>query len=94
MLENNPGLEQIVYDFLSQKRYTGRESFPKAMSTMVFNPIMSGMKAFGSAAAAMPSDLMDGIGKMGSAASNMLKVYSLNLCDIYIFLFKKTGKSS
>jgi hypothetical protein len=45
------------------------------MSTMLFNnPIVSGVKAFGNAAASMPSDLMDGIGK---AATNMLKVDNL-----------------
>lgn len=76
LLAANPGLEQIVFDFLSQKNYTGKESFPKTMSTM-FNPIVSGVKAFGNAAASMPSDLIDGIGKMGSelnrAAGNILK---------------------
>uniref|UniRef100_A0A183C4E6 Sorting nexin-13 n=1 Tax=Globodera pallida TaxID=36090 RepID=A0A183C4E6_GLOPA len=60
LLAANPGLEPLVFDFLTQKR----------------------VKAFGSAAVAMPSDLMDGIGKMGSelnrAASNVFKGASVN----------------
>ncbi|KAL3124089.1 hypothetical protein niasHT_004678 [Heterodera trifolii] len=73
----NPGLEQLVFDFLTQKMYGGdKEGLSGAMNTML-NPLMSGVKAFGTAAAAMPSDLIEGIGKMGSelnkAASNVFK---------------------
>ncbi|KAL7076984.1 hypothetical protein ACQ4LE_003672 [Meloidogyne hapla] len=77
VLSENPGLEKLIFDFLSQKTYSGKESFnPKAMGKAMFNPIFRGVRAFGSAAAAVPSDLIDGIGKMGSelnrAASQIL----------------------
>uniref|UniRef100_A0A914I4D0 Sorting nexin-13 n=1 Tax=Globodera rostochiensis TaxID=31243 RepID=A0A914I4D0_GLORO len=82
LLTANPGLEPLVFDFLTQKRYNGgKEGLPAAMNT-VLNPLMNGVKAFGSAAVAMPSDLIDGIGKMGSelnrAASNVFKGASVN----------------
>uniref|UniRef100_A0A914N6X4 Sorting nexin-13 n=1 Tax=Meloidogyne incognita TaxID=6306 RepID=A0A914N6X4_MELIC len=68
VLSENPGLENLIFEFLSQKNYSANESFinPKAMGKAMFNPIFRGVKAFGNAAAAVPSDLIDGIGKMGS----------------------------
>nr|CAD2196290.1 unnamed protein product [Meloidogyne enterolobii] len=78
VLSENPGLENLIFEFLSQKNYSAKESFinPKAMGKAMFNPIFRGVKAFGNAAAAVPSDLIDGIGKMGSelnrAASQIL----------------------
>uniref|UniRef100_A0A915M3B8 Sorting nexin-13 n=1 Tax=Meloidogyne javanica TaxID=6303 RepID=A0A915M3B8_MELJA len=61
VLSENPGLEKLIFEFLSQKTYSAKESFinPKAMGKAMFNPIFRGVKAFGNAAAAVPSDLID-----------------------------------
>ncbi|KAF7635313.1 hypothetical protein Mgra_00005281 [Meloidogyne graminicola] len=68
VLSENPGLEKLIFDFLSQKTYSNKESLisPKNMGKAMFNPIFRSVKAFGNAAVSMPSDLIDGIGKMGS----------------------------
>ena len=40
----------------------------------MFDPVVSGVKAFGSAVAAVPDSVYDGVTKVGSAASNVLRV--------------------
>uniref|UniRef100_A0A914C035 Sorting nexin-13 n=1 Tax=Acrobeloides nanus TaxID=290746 RepID=A0A914C035_9BILA len=77
VLKSNPGLESEIYDFLSQKKYTGaQEGFHRKVMSAMFDPVVSGVKAFGSAVAAVPDSVYDGVTKVGSAASNVLRTSS------------------
>uniref|UniRef100_A0A915DFP3 Sorting nexin-13 n=1 Tax=Ditylenchus dipsaci TaxID=166011 RepID=A0A915DFP3_9BILA len=74
LLNSNPGLEAEIFDFLSQKCYKGvgaRDQISKKLMADLFvNPILSGVKAFGSAVTAVPDQVFDGINK---AANQVLK---------------------
>lgn len=80
VLHANPGLEAELFNFLTQESYKGSVSnnISKKVVSAMFTPIMSGMRAFGSAVTAMPDQVFDGIGKVGSelnrAANQVLKV--------------------
>uniref|UniRef100_A0AC35GKM0 Sorting nexin-13 n=1 Tax=Panagrolaimus sp. PS1159 TaxID=55785 RepID=A0AC35GKM0_9BILA len=51
----NPGLESDIYSFLSQKKYTGNvHGFSRKMMTAMFDPILTGVKAFGTAVTQVP----------------------------------------
>ena len=76
MLKSNPGLEVEIFEFLSQKKYTGvHEGFHKKVMSAMFDPVVSGVKAFGSAVAAVPDSVYDGVSKVGNAASQVLRVF-------------------
>lgn len=79
LLNSIAGLEAEIYDFLSQKCYKGNkgERLTKKMTSM-FNPILSGVKAFGIAVTSVPDQVFDGMSKVGNelnrAANQVLKV--------------------
>ncbi|KAH7731743.1 PXA domain-containing protein [Aphelenchoides avenae] len=77
VLAANRGLEAEILNFLSQKRYTGSQpGLSKKVVSAMFNPIVSGVKAFGTAVTAVPDQVYDGVTKVGSeinkAASSVL----------------------
>uniref|UniRef100_F1KUE5 Sorting nexin-13 n=1 Tax=Ascaris suum TaxID=6253 RepID=F1KUE5_ASCSU len=66
VLEANPGLEQIIFNFLSQKDYVGeREGLSKKVVNAMFDPIRLGVRAFGNAVTAVPDSVYGGVTRMG-----------------------------
>ena len=54
-LQANSGLEADIYDFLRQKKYTGNvRGFSRKMIDAMFDPILTGVKAFGTAVTQVP----------------------------------------
>uniref|UniRef100_A0A0N5AAU0 Sorting nexin-13 n=1 Tax=Syphacia muris TaxID=451379 RepID=A0A0N5AAU0_9BILA len=74
VLEASPNLENIIFNFLSQKDYVGeREALPKKIVSAVFDPIRSGMRAFGNAVNAVPDSVYFGVSKMGDGLNKAAK---------------------
>ncbi|VDD88037.1 unnamed protein product [Enterobius vermicularis] len=74
VLEANPNLENIIFNFLSQKDYVGeREAFSKKIVSAMFDPIRSGMRAFGNAVNAVPDSVYSGVTKVGDGINKAAK---------------------
>ncbi|CAG9536268.1 unnamed protein product [Cercopithifilaria johnstoni] len=74
VLEANPDLETLIFDFLSMKDYIGeREGFPKKVMSAVFEPLKSGVRAFGNAVTAMPDTVYDGVTRVGDGINKAAK---------------------
>ncbi|VDK45957.1 unnamed protein product [Anisakis simplex] len=66
VLSANPGLEQIIFSFLSQKDYVGeREGLSKKLVNAMFDPIKYGVRVFGNAVTAVPDSVYGGVTRMG-----------------------------
>uniref|UniRef100_A0AC35TIR7 Sorting nexin-13 n=1 Tax=Rhabditophanes sp. KR3021 TaxID=114890 RepID=A0AC35TIR7_9BILA len=78
VIEANPGLEEIVHDFISQKTFSGvKEGFPAKVISSIFNPVVTGVKAISTAVTSVPDQVIDGVSKVGSGlnrASQVLRV--------------------
>ncbi|CEF67802.1 Sorting nexin-13 [Strongyloides ratti] len=77
ILEANSGLDNIIYDFLTQKTYTGiKEGLSKKVISNLFNPVVTSVKAFGTVVTSVPDQVIDGVTKVGTglnrAASQVL----------------------
>ncbi|KAE9555497.1 hypothetical protein FO519_001265 [Halicephalobus sp. NKZ332] len=73
VLQANRGLEADIFDFLSQKKYTGNQNgFPKKLMNAMFDPIMSGVKTFGTAVTQVPSSTF--VTKVGSELNRAASV--------------------
>ncbi|EJD76443.1 PXA domain-containing protein [Loa loa] len=74
VLEANADLETLIFDFLSMKDYIGeREGFPKKVMSAVFEPLKSGVRAFGNAVTAMPDTVYDGVTRVGDGINKAAK---------------------
>ncbi|KAL3994350.1 PXA domain family protein [Acanthocheilonema viteae] len=74
VLEANADLEALIFDFLSMKDYIGeREAFPKKVMSAVFEPLKSGVRAFGNAVTAMPDTVYDGVTRVGDGINKAAK---------------------
>ncbi|VDK75333.1 unnamed protein product [Litomosoides sigmodontis] len=74
VLEANADLEALIFDFLSMKDYIGeREGFPKKVMSAVFEPLKSGVRAFGNAVTAMPDTVYDGVTRVGDGINKAAK---------------------
>ncbi|KAK6102843.1 PXA domain family protein [Brugia pahangi] len=74
VLEANADLETLIFDFLSMKDYVGeREGFPKKVMSAVFEPLKSGVRAFGNAVTAMPDTVYDGVTRVGDGINKAAK---------------------
>uniref|UniRef100_A0A7E4WC25 Sorting nexin-13 n=1 Tax=Panagrellus redivivus TaxID=6233 RepID=A0A7E4WC25_PANRE len=75
VLHNNPGLEADVHDFLSQKKYTGgNRGFPRKVMNAMFDPILSSVKAFGTAVTQVPeSNFVTKVSSELNRAANVLR---------------------
>ncbi|RCN34092.1 PX domain protein, partial [Ancylostoma caninum] len=75
MLDTYPELENIMFDFLSQKEYLGnREPIAKKVMSAMFDPIKMGVKAVGSTVLAVPDQVYGGVSKVGAGINNAAKV--------------------
>uniref|UniRef100_A0A914XQG5 protein-ribulosamine 3-kinase n=1 Tax=Plectus sambesii TaxID=2011161 RepID=A0A914XQG5_9BILA len=73
-LRMNRGLEQIVMNFLCQKEYTGEKGMlSRKVVSAVFNPIRSGVRAFGTAVTAVPETVFDGVVRVGDEINKAAK---------------------
>ncbi|CAI5447504.1 unnamed protein product [Caenorhabditis angaria] len=75
-LRNYPELEKVIYDFLSQKEYTGTKGEPltKKMMSAIFDPVKLGVKAVGSTVMAVPDQVYGGVSKVGAGIGNAAKI--------------------
>uniref|UniRef100_A0AAF5PVJ5 PXA domain-containing protein n=1 Tax=Wuchereria bancrofti TaxID=6293 RepID=A0AAF5PVJ5_WUCBA len=74
VLEANADLETLIFDFLSMKDYIGeREGFPKKVMSAVFEPLKSGVRAFGNVVTAMPDTVYDGVTRVGDGINKAAK---------------------
>uniref|UniRef100_A0A915Q5M2 Sorting nexin-13 n=1 Tax=Setaria digitata TaxID=48799 RepID=A0A915Q5M2_9BILA len=74
VLEANPDLEALIFDFLSMKDYVGeREGFPRKVMSAVFEPLKSGVRAFGNAVTAVPDTVYDGVTRVGDGINRAAK---------------------
>ncbi|VDO39505.1 unnamed protein product [Onchocerca flexuosa] len=74
VLKANADLETLIFDFLSMKDYIGeREGFPKKVMSAVFEPLKSGVRAFGNAVTAMPDTVYDGVTRVGDGINKAAK---------------------
>ena len=76
VLQANRGLEADIFDFLSQKKYTGNQNgFPKKLMNAMFDPIVSGVKTFGTAVTQVPnSTFVTKVGSELNRAASVLRV--------------------
>uniref|UniRef100_A0AAF5HZT3 GPI inositol-deacylase n=1 Tax=Strongyloides stercoralis TaxID=6248 RepID=A0AAF5HZT3_STRER len=87
ILEANSGLDNIINDFLTQKTYTGiKEGLSKKVISNLFNPVVTGVKAFGTAVTSVPDQVIDGVTKVGTglnkAASQVLNTMGSKSDDL------------
>lgn len=86
-MEKNPGIEAEIFNFLSQKHY-GKDvnnveaKITKKVVSAMFDPILSGVRAFGTAVTAVPDQVFDGIGKVSSEL-NKAATQVLNVCNYF-----------
>lgn len=74
VLEANPNLEQCIYNFLSQKDYVGeREALSKKVVNAMFDPIRSGVRAFGNVVTSVPDSVYGGVSRVGDGINKAAK---------------------
>ncbi|KHJ85492.1 PX domain protein [Oesophagostomum dentatum] len=75
MFDAYPELENIMFDFLSQKEYLGnREPIAKKVMSAMFDPIKLGVKAVGSTVLSVPDQVYGGVSKVGAGINSAAKV--------------------
>ncbi|PAV89444.1 hypothetical protein WR25_24393 [Diploscapter pachys] len=84
VLAQNPQLDRIVFDFLSQKEYVGtKDPITKKVMSAMFDPIKNSVKAVGSTVMAVPDQVFDGVSKVGaginSAARTIIKPLDIGI---------------
>uniref|UniRef100_A0A0N5B8J8 Sorting nexin-13 n=1 Tax=Strongyloides papillosus TaxID=174720 RepID=A0A0N5B8J8_STREA len=87
ILEANNGLDSIIYDFLTQKTYTGiKEGLSKKVISSLFNPVVTSVKAIGTVVTSVPDQVMDGVTKVSTglnrAASQVLNTMGSKSDDL------------
>lgn len=74
ILKLNPGLEEEITGFLNQQKYIGiSDPLSKKIANAVFDPIFTGVKAFGNAAIQMPDQMFKMGLEINKAAFNVIR---------------------
>ncbi|CAJ0952746.1 unnamed protein product, partial [Mesorhabditis belari] len=74
LLRINPGMDRLLFDFLSQKEYTGSsQPLTKKVMSAMWDPIGRGMRAVSTAVAAVPDQVVGGVTKVGDGIGKAAK---------------------
>ncbi|CAJ0587285.1 unnamed protein product, partial [Mesorhabditis spiculigera] len=74
LLRVNKGMDRLLFDFLSQKEYTGTtQPMAKKVMSAMWDPIGRGMRAVGTAVASVPDQVVGGVTKVGDGIGKAAK---------------------